>query len=83
MANDGKEKHMVILAHAWGDGPGGWWPIFPITFWVLVLSAVGFWVWRSGRNRYAGAEAVLAERYARGEIDEEQYRAALAVLKRR
>ena len=34
----------------WGHGPGaggpGWWLIFPILFWVLVLSAIGYVIYR-------------------------------------
>lgn len=70
------------------DGPwhhehaAGWWVLFPIgfgLFWLLVLGGGGYLIWR--RTRPGGkAEAVLAERYARGEIDEEEYRERLSVL---
>ena len=69
------------------DGPGAWWPIFPI-FWFLVIAAiVTFAVLRSrGRaeraGRYAG-EQRLAERYANGEIDDEEYAARREVLRRK
>ncbi|MGH2753509.1 MAG: SHOCT domain-containing protein [Actinomycetota bacterium] len=69
-----------------GDwGPGPWWPIFPL-LWVLLLGAVIFAVVRSKRRGWHQghtAEAVLAERYARGEITVEEYRERLAVLKDR
>jgi putative membrane protein len=76
---------MTTLAQAWcdGNGPGAWWPIFPVTFWTLVLIGLGFWLWRIRRDRFGTAEAVLADRYARGEITEDEYRERLTVLKRR
>jgi putative membrane protein len=69
-------------AHEWG--PGGWWPVFPL-FWLLLWGVLifalfrfrGRWGWRHG----ASAESVLAERYARGEISEDEYKERLNVLK--
>jgi putative membrane protein len=56
--------------------------------WLLLFAAVAvFIVYRARRWRGRGgpgsgaAEAVLAERFARGDIDEEQYRRTRAVLK--
>ncbi|MEZ2389872.1 SHOCT domain-containing protein [bacterium RCC_150] len=70
-------------------GPwGGFWPFFLLIplFWILVIGAFIFFgrrAWR--RNHYLaanqGAEAVLRERYARGEIDETEYRQRLEVLR--
>jgi putative membrane protein len=70
-------------AHAWG--PVHWWPFFPI-FWLLLWGVVLFALFRSRRRwgRWHAERApqdVLAERYARGEISEEEYRERLAVLK--
>lgn len=73
-------------------GWGGWWfPLIPLLFfgfWIfLILVVVRPWVWRRrGFGPQAGsgpeaAEAVLAERYARGEIDEREYRARLETLR--
>jgi putative membrane protein len=71
------------------DGPGAWWPIFPI-FWLLFLIALisfGF----AGRRRWGrlhamsgqrAGEARLAERFAAGEIDEQEYERRLATLRR-
>jgi putative membrane protein len=73
------------------DGPG-WWPLIPLFWFALfitfffVAARFGWW----GRRRWydehrhtdgtrAGA-ARLAERFAAGEIDEQEYRARLAVL---
>lgn len=71
------------------NGPGPWWPIFPV-FWLLfivALFAFGF----AGRRRWGrlhamsgqrAGEARLAERYAAGEIDEQEYERRLATLRR-
>jgi putative membrane protein len=72
----------------WGDGAGGWWPVFPI-LWIALLAgvAVTIAILYARRTRAAGpaaaAEARLAERYARGEIDESEYRERRAVLRNR
>jgi putative membrane protein len=76
----------TFLATHHGDwGPGGWWPIFPI-FWVLFWGVLIFAVFRFRRGWARGrpmesAESVLAERYARGEISDNEYRERLSVLK--
>ena len=74
------------------DGPGHWWPIFPI-FWLLCLLTFVFVMTRFGwwrRNRCLDEQrrdepirtgkSRLAERFAAGEIDEQEYRSRLAVL---
>ncbi|GAA4347882.1 SHOCT domain-containing protein [Angustibacter luteus] len=66
-----------------------WFPLIPLFFfgfWVLVLFVVRPWAWRRrgygpGWSPAGSAEAVLAERYARGEVDESEYRARLEVLR--
>jgi uncharacterized membrane protein len=51
-----------------------------IVFWTgVVLIARRFW-WRGGGGR---AQAVLAERYAKGEMTEDEYRRAVEVLRER
>jgi putative membrane protein len=72
-----------MLAHA--DG-AGWWPGVWIAWMVLFWGAVAFLVWRRrgwGRPPGSAGEAVLAERYARGEITDVEYRERLGVLKER
>ena len=77
---------MQALAQHSGWGPGGWWPLVPIAwavFWTVVV-VVAVTVLRRRGVRWPGqpsAAAVLAERYARGDIDEDEYRHRLAVLK--
>jgi putative membrane protein len=74
-----------VLARSGDWGPGPWWPIFPI-FWLLLVGFVIFTVFRFRRGRgpwhpARSGEGVLAERYARGEISEDEFRDRLRVLK--
>ena len=66
----------------------GWWPGFGLLWIVLVWGVVAFFFWRRRGWRggwragtSASGEAVLGERYARGEITEDEYRERLGVLK--
>jgi uncharacterized membrane protein len=45
-----------------------------------VVAISRFW-WRGGRCGRRDARALLSERFARGEIDAEEYRAKLDVLR--
>ena len=76
----------TTLAHNdhW-DGPGPWWPVFPLLWFLVIATVITLFV-RSGRqrSRFGGmraGEARLAERFADGEITEQEYRDRLAVLK--
>jgi putative membrane protein len=67
------------------DGPGAWWPVIPL-LWFLVVAGIVTAVVVTGRRRarFGGirsGEARLAERFADGDIDEQEYRDRLAVLK--
>ncbi|RBP63444.1 putative membrane protein [Brevibacterium sanguinis] len=74
-------------------GPGFAWPFFVLVpiFWVLVIGLIVTLILILNRRRWresgpAGgsthsAEATLAERFARGDIDEQDYRARLEVLR--
>ena len=60
------------------------WPGLWFLWIVFVWGAVAFFFWRRrGWRAWPGAsgEAVLGERYARGEITEDEYRERLRVLK--
>jgi putative membrane protein len=76
-----------------GLGWGGWllWVLFMVALWALVIMAV-VWLVRSFTHRGpvtaqramrvdGGAEQILAQRFAHGQIDENEYRARLGVLR--
>jgi len=71
----------------WGGGEY-WWVgrLMMFVFWIVVIALIFWWVrrnrWRhhhepTGVER---AQGILAERYARGEIDAEEYRERLSQL---
>ncbi|NMH97766.1 SHOCT domain-containing protein [Pseudonocardia acidicola] len=80
----------------WGNGMGGWgWTLMTIStvvFWALVIAGIVALVRFSARGGQARSapsvpsvprptpEQMLAERFARGEIDEPEYRQRLDVL---
>jgi putative membrane protein len=74
----------AVLADHWHHG-GGWFPWFPLVplffagLWVFLLVFVLPRRWRG--NGGPSADEVLAERYARGEIDEREFRERRAVLR--
>ena len=79
---------MPLLDHAgpWHDGGGaGWWLLFPITFGLFWI-AIGVGAFMLLRRRATPqdprtkAESLLAERFARGDIDDDEYYARLATL---
>lgn len=62
---------------------GGWWALLPL-FWFVVIFGVIFVLRRGCRRRYhsgRAGESALGERFARGEIDEREYRERLDVLR--
>lgn len=76
----------------WGNFGAGGHGVLMLLFWVLVIVAIAFLVRgslsgpseggrtdRSGRNR---ALEILQERYANGEIDQEEYRRKRADLEK-
>jgi putative membrane protein len=76
--------------HGTWNGPGPWWPIFPL-LWLLFVVALVVTFGFLGRRRFGrlqaasgqrAGEARLAERYAAGEIDEQEYERRLATLRR-
>jgi putative membrane protein len=81
-----------------GHAGWGWFPLIPLFFfgfWIFVLFIIRPWAWRrrgwgghpaygpGGWSPSSAAEGVLAERFARGEVTEEEYRARLEVLRTR
>jgi putative membrane protein len=74
----------ILRPEHW-DGRGVWWSVFPILWLLVIGGAVTTLVILGRRNRASAGpragEARLAERFASGEIDEQEYRERLAVLK--
>lgn len=75
----------------WGGGwsGGGWWWLAWPLGWLVFLAVIGLVTWavvraiKSGRPSPATgdtARRILAERFARGEIGEEEYRSRLDQL---
>jgi putative membrane protein len=62
----------------WGPGP---WLLIP---WLLLIGIL-LWAWLRWRRHPSSrdGESVLAERYARGEIDDNEYRKRLTTLRQR
>jgi putative membrane protein len=85
-----------LAAHpgwGWGGGPGWLFLLIPL-FWIAlfaILFAIFGRRWRRGWNGQGpypygqtdarSAESTLAERFARGDIEEVEYRARLEVLR--
>ena len=71
------------------DWHGGWWwltmgPVMAL-FWALVIWLLVSYARPGGRgdgSRSGDAERILAERYARGELDGDEYRRRLEDLRR-
>jgi putative membrane protein len=75
------------------DAPG-YWPVFPITFglfWIAVAVGVFYLLRRrvtanaataaAAASPMSRARSVLAERFARGEIDQDEYLTKMAALR--
>lgn len=86
----GAKMQLMDLFLGWGGpghewaGTGSWWPIFPI-LWFLLLAGVAVTIavlWSRRARQVPAAEARLAERYASGDIGEQEYQERLAVLRR-
>ena len=76
---------MTVLAAlpllTWDSDHSGWWPIWPF-FWAALI---GLAVWlilrrRDRRGPDDPARQILAERFARGELNAEEYRTRLDEL---
>jgi putative membrane protein len=76
----------------WGNGMGGWgmalMTISSLLFWALVIAGIVALVRYAGRGGRTGTptgegptpQRILAERFAHGEIDEDEYTQRLRVL---
>jgi putative membrane protein len=74
----------LVAAHFAGPWVWGPWflliPLFWITLFVVLFLVFGR-RWRRRANPGRQAETTLAERFAKGDIDEVEYRARLEVLR--
>jgi putative membrane protein len=76
---------LAVLANDNGDwGHHWWWPLW-LLFWAALIGGV-VWLILRRRNRGSGpldrAREILAERFARGELTGDEYRARLDELHR-
>lgn len=75
----------TVVYGPWHGAFSPWFLLFPL-FWILVIALFIFVARRTWRRNHQwaaaqGAEGVLRERYARGEVDETEYRQRLEVLR--
>jgi putative membrane protein len=73
----------LLATEDWGGWP--WLAPLWLLFWVFVVFVVIRFVvggrrWRGRVDPYDEARSILAQRFARGEIDVEEYRGRLAEL---
>jgi putative membrane protein len=77
---------VLAMFRHWGyGGPWIFFGLFRLLFWVVVIGGL-FYVFRRRpywheHHEARSGESVLAERYAKGEISEEEYRQRLTVLR--
>ena len=74
----------LVATHFAGPWGFGWWFVLIPLFWIAlfaILFAVFGRRWRRRSDPSRQAEVTLAERYAKGDIDETEYRARLEVLR--
>lgn len=65
----------------WGWGAGLFWTIFTVAILAAAAAVIILALRRPSEPRSGSAEQILAERFARGEIDEEEYRQRHRALK--
>ena len=76
---------LAPLVASVGNDHEHWWVIAPFfwALWLAVLGTILYLVFR-GRRRWSGdnrAKAILAERFARGEISTEEFRERMDALR--
>jgi putative membrane protein len=76
----------VEVTVMWWHGDWSWWgwlamSVTMLAFWGVVAWAVVGLFRRTGESELRNPEAFLAERFAKGEIDEDEYRRRLEVLR--
>ena len=78
---------LAALGHEFGPWDSEWWWVWRLTMFLVLIALVVLTVWLtrrySFRQELSGVErarGILAERYARGEIDGDDYRERLSQL---
>lgn len=74
---------LLLLASDHWRQDGSWFPLVPLLFFGLWLAVFVTFARRWRHRGHRSGEAVLADRYARGEIDEAEFRSRRAVLRGR
>lgn len=72
---------LLLSSHHWRGPDGTWFPLLPLLFFALWVAVIVMVARRWRHPHHHSGESVLAERYARGEIDEAEYRERRAVLR--
>jgi len=84
---------LPIAAHAGGPWGAGWLFLLIPLLWIGFFALIAFVAFRARRAAFAdghgprwaapsrNAESTLAERFAQGDVDEQEYRARLEVLR--
>jgi putative membrane protein len=71
----------LLMAAGWHHGHH-WWIVFPILLLLLIATAIAlFWRGRGSGDDYDSPRRILGERFARGEINADEYRERLAQLR--
>jgi putative membrane protein len=79
---------MLVSSSDWHDDGWFWlWPLVPLLWFLVFFFVLRLFFWRGRRGPWAtygdrgpDARAILAERYARGEITHDEYRERLGHL---
>ncbi|HEY7690796.1 MAG TPA: SHOCT domain-containing protein [Gaiellaceae bacterium] len=72
-----------LIAGTSGGHHAHWWIVFPI-LWLLLFALALTFFWTRCRGRHDGRESprrILGERFARGEINADEYRSRLDQLR--
>jgi putative membrane protein len=75
----------ILAASVLANRGEAWWPLW-LLFWLLILVAVAWFLWhrwgRPPRDGLDQAREILAERYAKGELTNDEYRERVEQLNR-
>lgn len=66
----------------WGSGTWWWMGLVMVAFWGIVVWGIVMLVRRRPESSAPDAQTLLGERYARGEIDDDEYQRRRETLRR-